>query len=125
MHQLCKAEQTPKTAARNKTAVRKEIPSKLPIFGRRTLRIHPKVSTSFSLLFPIILTSFVRFNQAAVNNRLSLEAFRDSMGIIGIESLSFMCDRMYKAMLRESGENEVHLGAYLKYIDIMMYGSEE
>lgn len=39
-----------------------------------------------------------RFEQGAINHKLSFKKFRDTLGIIGIESLSFLGDRMFKAM---------------------------
>jgi len=40
----------------------------------------------------------------AVNQKLSHKTFRESMGIIGIESLSFLCDRMFKVMDKKNEE---------------------
>ena len=39
-----------------------------------------------------------RFQQYAVNQKISHKNYRESLGIIGIESLSFMCDRMFNIM---------------------------
>lgn len=39
-----------------------------------------------------------RFESYAINHRLSHKNYRESLGIIGIESLSFLCDRMFKVM---------------------------
>ena len=39
-----------------------------------------------------------RFKQYAVNQKISHKNYRESLGIIGIESLSFMCDRMFNIM---------------------------
>ena len=33
-----------------------------------------------------------------MNHKLSHKNYRESLGIIGIESLSFLCDRMFNAM---------------------------
>ena len=41
---------------------------------------------------------FYRFESYAVNHKLSHKSYRESLGIIGIESLSFMCDRMFNVM---------------------------
>ena len=40
----------------------------------------------------------IRFQAYAVNQKISHKNYRESLGIIGIESLSFMCDRMFKIM---------------------------
>jgi hypothetical protein len=40
---------------------------------------------------------------------MNLRAFRDTMGIIGMESLSFMCDRMFKVMSRDQPDDFVRL----------------
>jgi len=42
-----------------------------------------------------------RFQQYAVNQKISHKDYRESLGIIGIESLSFMCDRMFHIMDRD------------------------
>lgn len=45
-----------------------------------------------------IFVCMFRFESQAVNHKLSHKHYRDSLGIIGIESLSFMCDRMFQVM---------------------------
>jgi len=50
--------------------------------------------------------------------------YRESLGLLGMESLAFMADRMFAAM-DVDGDDEVSLCEYLTYIDIMMYGDEE
>lgn len=46
------------------------------------------------------------------------------MGIIGIESLSFLCDRMFNVMDKDN-DGYITLDQYLNYIDVLLYGSEE
>ena len=46
------------------------------------------------------------------------------MGIIGIESLSFLCDRMFIVMDKDN-DGYITLDQYLNYIDVLLYGSEE
>ena len=41
---------------------------------------------------------FYRFESSAVNHKLSFKKYRESLGIMGVESLSFMCDRMFNSM---------------------------
>lgn len=39
-----------------------------------------------------------RFESQAVNQRMSLKNYRESLGLIGTDSLSFMADRMFAVM---------------------------
>lgn len=55
---------------------------------------------------------------------MSHKNYRDSLGIIGMESLSFLCDRMFDSMDKEKC-GFIKLEDYLQYIDIMMHGTEE
>ena len=41
-----------------------------------------------------------RFEEIAVEHTLTKKRYRDSLGIIGIESLSFLSDRMFAVMDR-------------------------
>lgn len=74
-----------------------------------------------------------RFQAYAVNQKISHKNYRESLGIIGIESLSFMCDRMFKIMDKDK-DGYVHtyysllqitLSEYLNYIDVLLYGNED
>ena len=70
------------------------------------------------------LTIPYRFQSYAVNHKVSHKNYRESLGIIGIESLSFMCDRMFKIMDKDK-DGFILLQEYLNYLDIMLYGSDE
>jgi hypothetical protein len=50
--------------------------------------------------------------------------FRDSLGLIGMQSLSFMADRMFQVMDRYR-KGYITLGDYLCYLDVLMFGSED
>ena len=51
---------------------------------------------------------------------MNSKQYRESLGLFGIDSLSFMADRMFEAMDdKKQGYIKVH--DYLNYIDIMMY----
>ena len=65
-----------------------------------------------------------RFFQYAINQELSHAAFKDSLGIFGIDSLSFMCDRMFQVM-DVNKDGKIKLEEYLSYFDIMLHGTEE
>jgi hypothetical protein len=55
---------------------------------------------------------------------MSLKQYRDSLGLIGMQSLSFLADRMFHVMDKEN-KGYISLDEYLSYIDIMMYGNED
>ena len=55
---------------------------------------------------------------------MSHKNYRDSLGIIGMESLSFLCDRMFDSMDKEK-RGFIMLEDYLQYIDVMMHGTED
>lgn len=65
-----------------------------------------------------------RFESQATLHRLNLKQYRDSLGLIGMQSLSFLADRMFLVMDRDN-KGYISLDEYLCYIDIMMYGSED
>ena len=44
--------------------------------------------------------------------------------MMGIESLSFLCDRMFSVMDRDK-DGAVNLQEYLDYFDVMLHGSED
>lgn len=46
------------------------------------------------------------------------------MGIIGIESLSFLCDRMFNVMDKDK-DGYITLDQYLNYTDVLLNGTEE
>jgi hypothetical protein len=54
---------------------------------------------------------------------MSHASFRESLGIIGIDSLSFLCDRMFQVM-DVNQDGFIELEAYLSYFDIMLHGSK-
>lgn len=55
---------------------------------------------------------------------MSLKQYRDSLGLIGMQSLSFLADRMFQVM--DTDKNGwISLEEYLTYIDTMMYGEEK
>lgn len=55
---------------------------------------------------------------------MSLKQYRDSLGLIGMQSLSFLADRMFQVMDNDKN-GWISLDEYLSYIDTMMYGNEE
>jgi Ca2+-binding EF-hand superfamily protein len=65
-----------------------------------------------------------RFQSQATLGRMSLKQYRDSLGLIGMQSLSFLADRMFQVM--DTDKNGwISLEEYLTYIDTMMYGEEK
>jgi Ca2+-binding EF-hand superfamily protein len=65
-----------------------------------------------------------RFEQFAIRGYMSRVAFKESLGIFGIDSLGFLSDRMFQVMDEES-EERIKLVHYLGYFDVMLHGSEE
>ena len=55
---------------------------------------------------------------------MSLKQYKESLGLIGTDSLSFMADRMF-AVMDNNNDGCITLDEYLCYIDIMLYGTEE
>ena len=50
--------------------------------------------------------------------------YKDSLGMMGIESLSFLSDRMFDAMDQDQ-DGCISLQEYLDYFDVMLHGSED
>ena len=65
-----------------------------------------------------------RFESQAVNRLMSLKNYKESLGLIGTDSLSFMADRMF-AVMDSDHDGFIALHEYLYYIDVMQYGTEE
>lgn len=65
-----------------------------------------------------------RFESQATLHRMNLKQYRDSLGLIGMQSLSFLADRMFQVMDQDN-KGFISLDQYLCYIDIMMYGSDD
>jgi Ca2+-binding EF-hand superfamily protein len=65
-----------------------------------------------------------RFEQYALRGFLSRQAFKESLGIFGIDSLGFLSDRMFQVMDQE-GHGRIQLKPYLDYFDDMLHGTEE
>ena len=61
---------------------------KLKVAVRRTLKMNDDQIYEFT----------ERFESQAVNSQMSLKQYRESLGLIGTDSLSFMADRMFAAM---------------------------
>lgn len=61
------------------------------------LSINGKSTKFISTVFIHLLKTF-RFAEFAINGNLSHAAFKESLGIFGIDSLSFLSDRMYSIM---------------------------
>jgi Ca2+-binding EF-hand superfamily protein len=55
---------------------------------------------------------------------MSHKQYRDSLGLIGMQSLSFLADRMFHVMDKDN-KGYICLEEYLTYIDVMMFGNEE
>ena len=73
---------------------------------------------------------------------MSLKNYKESLGLIGTDSLSFMADRMFAVMDKDHDgqvscffydcsykncfiNSQITIEEYLCYIDVMLYGTEE
>ena len=51
-------------------------------------------------------------------------AYKESLGIFAIDSLSFLSDRMF-AVMDKDNNGKITLEEYLSYFDVMLHGSQE
>lgn len=65
-----------------------------------------------------------RFHEFAIRGKMSHAAYKDSLGIFGIDSLGFLSDRMWAIMDRKDF-GSITLEQYLSYFDVMLHGSKE
>ena len=65
-----------------------------------------------------------RFEEYAIRNYMSHAAYKESLGIFGIDSLGFLSDRMF-AVMDQKGQGKIELKEYLEYFDIMLHGTED
>jgi Ca2+-binding EF-hand superfamily protein len=64
-----------------------------------------------------------RFEEYSIRNKMSHQSFKESLGILAIDSLSFLSDRMFKVMDRDH-DGLINLEDYLNYFDTMLHGSK-
>lgn len=50
-------------------------------------------------------------------------AYKESLGIFAIDSLSFLSDRMFSVMDKNQ-DGKIQLEEYLSYFDIMLHGTQ-
>ena len=55
--------------------------------------------------------------------KMTHKSYKESLGIFGIDSLSFLSDRMFTIMDRDN-MGEITLEQYLDYFDIMLHGTK-
>lgn len=55
---------------------------------------------------------------------MSRQSFKESLGIFGIDSLSFLSERMFTVMDADK-EGSISLYEYLDYFEIMLHGTKE
>lgn len=55
---------------------------------------------------------------------MSRFSFKESLGIFGIDSLSFLSERMFTVMDQDKG-GSITLFEYLDYFEIMLHGTKE
>ena len=60
----------------------------------------------------------IRFEEFAVRDELSRQHFKESLGIFGIDSLSFMSDRMFSVM-DINGDGKISRHEYVKALQIL------
>lgn len=54
---------------------------------------------------------------------MSKQKYRESLGLIGMQSLCFLADRMFESMDTQK-RGYICLDEYLCYIDVLMYGTD-
>lgn len=65
-----------------------------------------------------------RFERMSDNGTVSINAFMEHMGMLGVSSNKFISTRIFKAM-NISGTGLVTFEEYLEYMDILIHGSED
>ena len=87
-------------------------------------RIEKSVNRGLRLTDEQLYQFTQRFESQATLNRMNIKQYRDSLGLIGMQSLSFLADRMFSVMDKDKN-GYISLDEYLSYIDVMMYGSDD
>jgi 1-phosphatidylinositol-4-phosphate 5-kinase len=65
-----------------------------------------------------------RFERMSLGNFVTLERFRENMGLLGLESTAVIADRIF-ALMDKTGRGSVIFEEYLDYMDILMHGTAE
>lgn len=65
-----------------------------------------------------------RFQEFAIRDMLTHDGFKESVGIFGIDSLSFLSDRMF-VIMDQNEDGRIFLEEYLGYFEIMLHGTKD
>ena len=65
-----------------------------------------------------------RFERMSENGTVSMEAFMNHMGMLGLSSNKFISNRIFKSM-NTSGTGLATFEEYLEYMDILIHGTED
>lgn len=65
-----------------------------------------------------------RFDRMAPAGTFDLETFRENMGLLGLDQISIITDRIFEVM-NKSGTGRVTLQEFLDYVDVLMHGTTE
>lgn len=65
-----------------------------------------------------------RFSRISKRKEMTLKQFRQSMGLLGLESTSLLADRIFICM-DKSQKNKVSFEEFLEYMDVVMHGNKE
>lgn len=83
-----------------------------------------RLSKKFRLSPKEILLFMQRYERMSVGSGVTLMRFRESMGILGLEAVSAISDRIF-SLMDEKGTGLVELEEYLSYMDVLMRGTRE
>lgn len=65
-----------------------------------------------------------RFNRMAQGDTFNLQAFRDNMGLLGLQSTRVIADRIFRVMDKKN-TGQVNFEEFLDYMDVLMHGTPD
>ena len=65
-----------------------------------------------------------RFNRMAQGDAFNLRAFRDTMGLLGLQSTRIIADRIFSVMDKDN-KGKVTFEEFLAYMDVLIHGKSE
>ena len=120
-----------KTKKDNSQTNRFTLETKRRVEGKQAYRFSPDEFLQFNQRYvisnTIVFLNFhhflcCRFMEYANGKCLSRYNYKESLGIFGIDSLSFLSDRMFDIMGPDA-DDCITLEKYLDYFDVMLHGT--
>ncbi|CAG9322188.1 unnamed protein product [Blepharisma stoltei] len=94
---------------------------KLPMFKKADIYL---LSQKYRLSNQELQLNEQRFNRMAQGDSFTIQAFRENMGLLGLQSTRMIADRIFKVMDKKN-TGRVTFEEFLDYMDVLMHGTPD